>query len=421
MRTIKPNGTKTANSFDKDLVKHQVRYLGLLENVRVRRAGFAFRQDLSKWIDRYKVLCPELWPNPPKSMTNKRAVEVLMKHMGVKEDEFRVGKTKVFIRKPQTLFKHEEAREAKFPWVAIKIQAQLRRFICQIRYRKMLAAFKIIQRYKRYKFHKYIRDVVTAFKDVKKDPDFGKKIKWPKPPAILSTFEKHGQRMQRCWRMRKLLEKMTPEDQLMIKRKIIAMGLFGHGKVIRKPWTIQRKFENNYFIQLPDTDPIKIAYINFEKKITSVAKDPCKTILFAAPCTKISRDGKPAKRVLIITDRRIFVVYEKSFKLTKPGRSHQDILKISVSNKKDGVLIFGTNGNGDIFVDLGEKYAEVASIAWDAFNKATSGKLGVTIAESVEFKSIKGEMKVTFQQSEKAKGNDASFVVRGGAIVVGYA
>lgn len=43
VRCIKPNDQKQSGNFDHERVAHQVRYLGLLENVKVRRAGFAFR------------------------------------------------------------------------------------------------------------------------------------------------------------------------------------------------------------------------------------------------------------------------------------------------------------------------------------------------------------------------------------------
>jgi hypothetical protein len=39
-------------SFDAPLVRHQVAYLGLFENVRVRRAGFAYRQEYKQALDR---------------------------------------------------------------------------------------------------------------------------------------------------------------------------------------------------------------------------------------------------------------------------------------------------------------------------------------------------------------------------------
>src|SRR4051794_11494489 len=56
IRCIKPNSVKKAGVFTDDLVMHQVRYLGLLENVRVRRAGFAFRQTFLRFVRRYKML-----------------------------------------------------------------------------------------------------------------------------------------------------------------------------------------------------------------------------------------------------------------------------------------------------------------------------------------------------------------------------
>ena len=63
IRCIKPNAKKQANNFDEPLVRHQVRYLGLLENVRIRRAGFAYRHTYEKFFYRYRVCSPKTWPN----------------------------------------------------------------------------------------------------------------------------------------------------------------------------------------------------------------------------------------------------------------------------------------------------------------------------------------------------------------------
>uniref|UniRef100_A0A670YIN4 Myosin IB n=1 Tax=Pseudonaja textilis TaxID=8673 RepID=A0A670YIN4_PSETE len=62
IRCIKPNDQKAAHIFSDALVCHQVRYLGLLENVRVRRAGYAFRQTYEPCLERYKMLCKQTWP-----------------------------------------------------------------------------------------------------------------------------------------------------------------------------------------------------------------------------------------------------------------------------------------------------------------------------------------------------------------------
>ena len=62
VRTIKPNDEKRAGHFDMERVRHQVRYLGLLENVRVRRAGFAHRETYTRFESRYKMVSAATWP-----------------------------------------------------------------------------------------------------------------------------------------------------------------------------------------------------------------------------------------------------------------------------------------------------------------------------------------------------------------------
>jgi len=52
VRCIKPNEMKSPVQFDDKRCSHQVAYLGLLENVRVRRAGFANRQPYQRFLQR---------------------------------------------------------------------------------------------------------------------------------------------------------------------------------------------------------------------------------------------------------------------------------------------------------------------------------------------------------------------------------
>lgn len=55
MRCVKPNDVKSPLLFEQERCRHQVEYLGLLENVRVRRAGFAYRQTYPRFLQRYKT------------------------------------------------------------------------------------------------------------------------------------------------------------------------------------------------------------------------------------------------------------------------------------------------------------------------------------------------------------------------------
>lgn len=42
-------------NFDEVLIRHQVKYLGLMENLRVRRAGFAYRRKYEVFLQRYST------------------------------------------------------------------------------------------------------------------------------------------------------------------------------------------------------------------------------------------------------------------------------------------------------------------------------------------------------------------------------
>lgn len=111
-----------AGRFDDVLVRHQVKYLGLMEHLRVRRAGFAYRRKYDIFLQRYpsslssllftqrfflsfarlsfvpwsssflryKPLCPDTWPNW--KGTAAEGVRRLVKHLGYKSDEFKMGR-----------------------------------------------------------------------------------------------------------------------------------------------------------------------------------------------------------------------------------------------------------------------------------------------------------------------------------------
>jgi myosin heavy subunit len=57
IRCIKPNDKKLAMTFVAGRVEHQVKYLGLLENVKVKRAGYAYRHFKDVFLGRFGQLC----------------------------------------------------------------------------------------------------------------------------------------------------------------------------------------------------------------------------------------------------------------------------------------------------------------------------------------------------------------------------
>lgn len=45
---------RLTGQFDEALIRHQVKYLGLMEHLRVRRAGFAYRRKFEVFLKRYE-------------------------------------------------------------------------------------------------------------------------------------------------------------------------------------------------------------------------------------------------------------------------------------------------------------------------------------------------------------------------------
>ncbi|XP_044162105.1 unconventional myosin-If-like isoform X3 [Bufo gargarizans] len=135
IRCIKPNETKRPKDWEESRVKHQVEYLGLKENIRVRRAGFAYRRVFNKFLQRYAILTPETWPKWRGD--ERQGVQHLLRSVNMDADQYQMGKTKVFVKNPESLFLLEEMRERKFDSFARTIQKAWRRYIAKRKYEQM--------------------------------------------------------------------------------------------------------------------------------------------------------------------------------------------------------------------------------------------------------------------------------------------
>lgn len=52
-----PNANKMPREYDEEMCLNQVKYLGLVENMRVRRAGYAYRMTYERFVKRYNLPC----------------------------------------------------------------------------------------------------------------------------------------------------------------------------------------------------------------------------------------------------------------------------------------------------------------------------------------------------------------------------
>lgn len=171
VRCIKPNGDKKANKWDAAHVEHQVKYLGLMENLRVARAGYCYRRPFEMFLERYKSLCPETWPSwkgSPKDGVKVMA-EHFMKsaprdpspwvkpthHLGLGDGEIAVGvRTKVFVRSPKSVTALEVAFQKHKHYLASKVIAAWKGKKQRTIYLRILAQRKIAAHWRGYKQRK---------------------------------------------------------------------------------------------------------------------------------------------------------------------------------------------------------------------------------------------------------------------------
>ncbi|NXP61248.1 MYO1F protein, partial [Chloropsis cyanopogon] len=170
IRCIKPNETKKPRDWEESRVKHQVEYLGLKENIRVRRAGFAYRRLFHKFLQRYAILTPETWPSWRGD--ERQGVQHLLRSVNMEPDQYQMGRSKVFVKNPESLFLLEEMRERKFDSFARVIQKAWRRHIAIRKYEQMREeAASILYNFKERRRNSINRNFVGDYLGMEERPE----------------------------------------------------------------------------------------------------------------------------------------------------------------------------------------------------------------------------------------------------------
>uniref|UniRef100_A0A672NLI0 Unconventional myosin-X-like n=1 Tax=Sinocyclocheilus grahami TaxID=75366 RepID=A0A672NLI0_SINGR len=155
VRCIKPNMDKIPNKLDPDVVLNQLRYSGMLETVKIRRAGFPVRRTFKDFFSRYTIILKEKEKAAVASNGDekKKSTDLLTLHSRTKKD-WQIGKTKVFLKEPleQKLEKQRDKERSK---AGLIIRAYLLRYIARKNFKKALDSIVTIQ--KNYRAHLYRR------------------------------------------------------------------------------------------------------------------------------------------------------------------------------------------------------------------------------------------------------------------------
>ncbi|XP_042182681.1 unconventional myosin-Ic isoform X2 [Oncorhynchus tshawytscha] len=356
VRCIKPNDAKQSGRFDEALVRHQVKYLGLMENLRVRRAGFAYRRHYETFLQRYKSLCPRTWPNWQGRLAD--GVATLVQHLGYKPEEYKLGKTKIFIRFPKTLFSTEDSLEARRPALVLTLQTSWRGYRERAKYLRIRQAVIVIQsawrgmisrqkarrrrhavdiirkfikgfiyrHYERCPENEYFLDhqrfsfLMMLFRN---PPKSVLDKSWPIPPPCLTEASEHLCRL--CMRnmMRAYCRRIQPEWKKQMEQKVVASQIFKDQKD-SYPQSVPKLFVASRL----NSEEFNL------KVIQTLGNDKVK---YGIAVTKYDRRGYKARpRQLLLTSSFAMLVAEAKL---KQRIDYATLRSISVSSLSDGFMV----------------------------------------------------------------------------------
>ncbi|XP_072289443.1 unconventional myosin-Ih isoform X2 [Eucyclogobius newberryi] len=358
IRCLKSNESKEKGQFDEALIRHQVKYLGLMEHLRVRRAGFAYRRRYDVFLQRYKPLCPATWPHWRGDPAE--GVEVLVQHLGYLPNEYKMGRNKIFIRHPRTLYATEDAFEKCKHELATRLQAKYRGYRAKGEFKKQKEAATKIEtcwrgvqarkeRQKRAWAVKVIKQFIKGYmtRGQAKSTDNSEylafvrqhflsrlkenlpktvldKTSWYSPPPVCSETSEILRKLHYRILVRKYVRGITPQRKAQLQLKLVASTLF-KGKKESYPQSVAQPFVDTRLNE-QDINPRVIQMIRNEH------------IKYSVPVIKYDRNGfKPRPRQMILTQTAAYLVEEAKI---KQRVLYTSLKGISVSSLTDGIVAF---------------------------------------------------------------------------------
>eukprot|EP01111_Echinosteliopsis_oligospora_P012783 TRINITY_DN4422_c0_g1_i1.p1 TRINITY_DN4422_c0_g1~~TRINITY_DN4422_c0_g1_i1.p1 ORF type:complete len:1060 (-),score=288.02 TRINITY_DN4422_c0_g1_i1:136-3315(-) len=406
IRCIKSNDEKRGGYLADERVRHQVRYLNLVETVRVRRAGFCNRQPFVRFLARYKMISDKTWPIWRGSLSDGvKAIAQAVVPSHEFNSEIKLGKTKIFIKSARTLFLFEDHRTKHLPKVAIMIQKVFKGYKTRKWYKAELerlrrekeqlektlvlkrAAWKITKAYTMWRYKRHFRNLRKTHGQ---PPTYGKGTPipsiWPSHRSLVDDFiVKHH--IQHWARVK--VKTLNPEGQALVRQKILTSDIFGLGPNKNKAWESRRRFTADYLNvnENPRASQFETAVnILFQKGGDS-------EILFADNIVKVNPRGKSQARVIIVTNSNVYKYEPKKYTVRKIGIPLQTITGIYLSKVQDTYCVITLKPpERDVVIDVGgwmgsgiERVSELVTVIYQQIERLTGSKIPVHFKDQIEF------------------------------------
>lgn len=186
IRCIKPNLSKAQNAFDSGEVLRQLRYSGMMEAIRIRREGYALREDHESFYNRFSVLLQ------PEDLGEEAGIEqlvkVLSKRLAVTDADWQIGHSKIFLRR-ELAAKLERLAALKVH-AAARIISRFGRFIAIRRASKGITAWARFRLHmiKKYRSDRAANVIMASYRG------YSEKKKFSTIRNVVITIQSHQRR-----------------------------------------------------------------------------------------------------------------------------------------------------------------------------------------------------------------------------------
>uniref|UniRef100_A0A672R4N3 Myosin IB n=1 Tax=Sinocyclocheilus grahami TaxID=75366 RepID=A0A672R4N3_SINGR len=437
IRCIKPNDKKAAHIFTDSLVCHQVRYLGLMENVRVRRAGYAFRQAYDPCLERYKMLCKQTWPHwkGPLFFLEEKRSRCLEDLATLIQKIFRGWKCRthfLLLKKSQVVVaawyrrfaqqkKYQNIRSSALVFQSFIRGWKARKLLRELKHKKRCEeAVTTISAYwhgtqVRREYRKFFRAnagkkiydftiqriIQKYFLGLKKTMPSMSPIdkSWPaRPYGFLDRTHQELRRIFHLWRCKKYRSQFTEEKKATYKEKLAASELFKDKKALY-PSSVGQPFKGDY---------VEITKNPKYQKLNSFAEDK---VLLADVVSKINRaNGKGAPRIFLLTKKSLVLADQKTGQV-KASVPLLDLSSVSVSTQNDGFFALKLKegstsaAKGDFLLSSDRLIEIITKLHCIGATSADRNQISIDISDEflVQFKQDK--VCVKFIQGTPKNGN----------------
>lgn len=256
IRCIKPNDYKKPMLFDRELCIRQLRYSGMMETIRIRKAGFPIRHTFDEFLERYRVLLRSSVCDP-KTESAKKCSESICEN-ALNEDDWKIGKTKVFLKDfHDTVL--ELARDKALNEKALLIQKVLRGYKYRKAFlRKRGAAVTIQKTWRGHKARKLYRVVQLGYARLRaqvRSRQMAWQYKQKRQATLLLQSQTRGYLARKEWKRK--------------REAVILLQAYTRGTRARKA---VKKMKRDAFLSLQERRAEELAALERQRRLEEVLR-----------------------------------------------------------------------------------------------------------------------------------------------------